>query len=126
MNQQEHIFFGIIAFLIYIGIFYFIIKNAIVGFFFSIVCVIFAIVCVIIGSILPDKLEPADNWMHRRICHSIRALNFFVKIFVVTAIISLISIVLFRNFLVFYVSCLVLGYTVHLLADSTTQVGLPD
>ena len=119
MNKGEHMFIGIIAFLIYVAIFSLIIKNATVGFFFG-------IVCVIIGSILPDILEPADNWMHRGICHSKRALKFSVKIFVVTAIITLISVVLFRDFLVFYLSCLVLGYLVHLLADSTTEVGLPD
>jgi hypothetical protein len=119
MNKGEHIFIGIIAFLIYIGIFSLLMKNVTVGFFLG-------IVCVIIGSILPDILEPADNWMHRGICHSKRTLKFSAKLFGVTAIITLISIVLFRDFLIFYLSCFVLGYLVHLLADSTTEVGLPD
>jgi membrane-bound metal-dependent hydrolase YbcI (DUF457 family) len=118
MNREEHILFGIIAFIIYMLIFYSIIKDSTVIFFSGIACVI--------GSILPDILEPANNWMHRGICHSIRALKFSVEIFAITVCISVILIILFREFSVFYVSCLALGYLVHLLADSTTEVGLPD
>jgi len=119
MNKKVHICIGIIAFLIYTGFFYFIIKI-------PTDIKLYGLGCVIIGSIIPDILEPAYNWMHRGMCHSKRALKFSVMIFVITAFISLISIV-FRDFLVFYViSCLFLGYLVHLLADSTTEVGLPD
>jgi len=119
MNKEQHLFIGIIAFVIYTWIFYFIIKI-------STDVIFFGFVCVIIGSIIPDILEPPRNWMHRGIGHSKRALKFSAKIFVITALISLISII-FREFLIFYIiSCLFLGYLVHLLADSTTEVGLPD
>jgi membrane-bound metal-dependent hydrolase YbcI (DUF457 family) len=123
MNKIQHIIIGIIAFLIYTFFFNSIIKILTDVEFYGFGC---GFGCVIIGSILPDILEPAYNWKHRGIYHSKRALKFSLTIFVITALISLISI-FFRDFLVFYViSCLFLGYLVHLVADSTTYVGLPD
>lgn len=119
MNKKVHICIGIIAFFIYTWVFYSIIKI-------PTDVKLYGLGSVIIGSVIPDILEPANNWMHRGMCHSKRALKFSVTIFVITAFTSLISIV-FRDFFVFYViSCLFLGYLVHLLADSTTEVGLPD
>lgn len=113
MNKEKHIFIGIIAFLIYTGFFYSIIKIPTDLIFYG-------FGCVIIGSIIPDIFEPAYNWMHRGMCHSKRALKFSVTIFVITALISLIS------FVFYVISCLFLGYLAHLLADSTTEVGLPE
>ena len=71
------------------------------------------------GSVVPDQIEPADHWTHRSTFHSIRALNFTTYLFAITAFIGL----FFSPF--FYLACFFLGYMFHLLADSTTKVGLP-
>jgi membrane-bound metal-dependent hydrolase YbcI (DUF457 family) len=118
MNKPEHIAIGIIAFLIFTGL-YSVIKIPVnwIGYGF---------IGVIIGSILPDILEPAKSWMHRGVGHSKRTLKMLGMIFAVNAILALFS--FFINiFSIFYViSCCLLGYIVHLLADATTNVGLPD
>ena len=72
-----------------------------------------------LGSVFPDRIEPPLHWTHRSTFHSKRALAYSWKLFVIMAIIAL----LFSPF--FYISCFFLGYTLHLLADSTTKMGLP-
>lgn len=113
MNRQEHLAIGTIAFLAYTYLLYLVIKT-------STGAIGYAFIAAILGSILPDILEAPTSWMHRSICHSKRALKLTGKIFLITALIGLF-------FSIFYVtSSFFLGYTFHLLADSTTEVGLPD
>ncbi len=96
--------------------------------------VLYALLAVVLGSILPDILEPPTSWMHRGVYHSKRALKSIEKIFVVTVFIGIlvpafvgIFVYVVYIFSIFYViSNFFLGYTLHLLADSTTKVGLPD
>ncbi len=113
MNRQEHVAIGIIAFLVYTYLTYLVIKisNGAIG---------YAFIAVLLGSIIPDILEPPTSWMHRGICHSKRALKTCGKILALTALVGL----FFSTFYV--ISSFFLGYTFHLLADSTTEVGLPD
>lgn len=73
----------------------------------------------VIGSSLPDILEPAKNRAHRRTFHSKKTLRTAGLLFALTAVIGLLSPVSFS------VSCFFLGYLSHLLADSTTRAGLP-
>ncbi len=113
MNRQEHLAIGTIAFLVYTYLLYLVIKT-------STGAIGYAFIAVILGSIIPDILEAPTSWMHRGICHSKRALNLSGKILVLTAFIGL----FFSTFYV--ISSFFLGYTFHLLADATTEVGLPD
>jgi len=72
-----------------------------------------------LGATIPDVIEPARHWSHRRFFHSRKMLGWAVWIFALTAIIGL-----FLP-LIYYISCFFLGYVSHLLADSTTKAGLP-
>ncbi len=113
MNRQQHLIIGAIAFIAYTLLLYLISKIPADA-------LIYAFMAVVLGSILPDILEAPTSWMHRGLCHSKRALKFLGEILVVTALIGLL-------FSIFYiVSSFFLGYVFHLLADATTEVGLPD
>ena len=119
MNRKQHLTIGTIAFIVYTYFIFLIIKI-------SGDTIIYAFIAVVLGSIIPDILEPPTNWMHRGLGHSKRALRFTGKIFAVTALIGLLSYIAVI-FSVFYViSNLFLGYAFHLLADATTEIGLPD
>lgn len=79
--------------------------------------IIVSVYFAIIGSILPDILEPSENGKKY---HSKRTLKLTGKILAIIAIISLILITI--NIIVGFF----IGYVSHLLADSTTEAGLPD
>jgi len=119
MKKGAHLFIGIIAFLAYAYLFSFIVRiptdGLILGFF-----------GVLIGSVIPDYLEPPTNWMHRGIGHSIRALKFVTTIFAITTVCGIISFLVSTFSMFFLIACFFLGYLMHLLADATTEVGLPD
>ncbi|MFA5267546.1 MAG: hypothetical protein WC379_06205 [Methanoregula sp.] len=121
MNREEHIFIGIVIFFVY-NFFNNTIINAVlnptIGFSIGTSWLIGVIIAVI-GSVIPDILEPATHWTHRSTFHSRITLGFTGKIFAATAIIGLFTPIFF------YISCFFLGYEFHLLADSTTTVGLP-
>lgn len=71
-------------------------------------------------SILPDILEPATDYRHRKFFHSKRVLKFLsVYVLGITFILALI----FNVF--FYVFFGIIGYILHLLLDATTPMGLP-
>jgi membrane-bound metal-dependent hydrolase YbcI (DUF457 family) len=80
----------------------------------------YAFIAAVIGSIIPDILEAPTNWMHRGLGHSKRALKLTGKIMVFTSLIGI-----FISFF-YIISSFFLGYVFHLLADATTEVGLPD
>jgi membrane-bound metal-dependent hydrolase YbcI (DUF457 family) len=119
MNKQEHVFIGIIIFAIYTWFLYSLVKI-------SSNTIIYAAIGAILGSIIPDVIEPASNWMHRGIGHSKRALKLTGKIFVITGLLGVLSYFhsIFFNF--YIIASFFLGYVAHLLADATTPVGLPD
>jgi len=122
MNRGAHLIIGIVIFFIYnfvnTSIINFVINpifgNSAVGLW------LVGAFAAAIGSVIPDLLEPAKHWTHRGTFHSKKALNLTIWIFAITAIFSL-----FLS-LFFYLSSFFLGYMLHLLADSTTKVGLPD
>ena len=119
MKKGEHLFIGVIAFLVYTYFLSLIVRIPSDG-------SIFGLFSCLIGSVIPDFLEPPTNWMHRGIGHSKRALKFVTIIFAITTICGLI-VFLISTFSIFYlISCFLLGYAIHLLADATTEVGLPD
>jgi membrane-bound metal-dependent hydrolase YbcI (DUF457 family) len=55
-----------------------------------------------------------------------RALKFTAELFGITALIGLITVIIPIFFISYVISNFFLGYIAHLLADSTTPVGLPD
>jgi membrane-bound metal-dependent hydrolase YbcI (DUF457 family) len=81
---------------------------------------LYGVILAVIGSGIPDILEPAYHWNHRDKFHSKKTLRVSVAVFSITAIIGL----FFP--LSYYISCFFLGYMFHLLADSLTKVGLPE
>ena len=118
MNSRGHIGIGIIAFFVYayfIGNIVSTINNQ----------WIWGVIAVVAGSLVPDILEPATSYRHRRLFHSVRALFVVSILFAASALVAL-GIAFFSDFSAFYiVSCFFLGYMFHLLADSVTPMGLP-
>jgi membrane-bound metal-dependent hydrolase YbcI (DUF457 family) len=119
MNREEHVVIGIVFFAVYTYFIFSLIKL-------STNTIVFGAIAVVLGSIIPDVLEPATNWMHRGLGHSKRALKFTAELFGITALIGLITVIIPIFFISYVISSFFLGYVAHLLADSTTPVGLPD
>jgi membrane-bound metal-dependent hydrolase YbcI (DUF457 family) len=118
MNRRGHLIIGGIAFLFYQT--FINSLNTTVHYPW-----IFGIFVAVIGSILPDKLEPAYTRYHRGICHSHGALSLMTIFFIVSALVVLFSPAFPNLILVYLASCFFLGYLFHLLADSVTPAGLP-
>ncbi len=118
MNRQAHFVIGVVLFLAYVHV---------IGSFHgtSTELFVFGIIAVATGSLFPDILEPPTSAQHRGIFHSRRALKSVAVIFVLTAIPALLYPGMPHFLLVFSASCFFLGYSAHLLADSTTRAGLP-
>ncbi|MDD4253535.1 MAG: hypothetical protein PHT74_10390 [Methanoculleus horonobensis] len=119
MNRQEHVTIGLFAFIAYSFPLYLITDKIPNGF-------IFGLFAVAIGSIIPDILEPATSWKHRGKYHSKRALKYILTISTIAAILGYISIIFATSPILYIASGLFLGYSLHLLADSITPMGLPD
>ncbi|MFZ0004591.1 MAG: metal-dependent hydrolase [Methanoregula sp.] len=119
MRREFHLIIGILVFFVYAYLLHGI-QSITIGYFVLGFC------AVIIGSILPDILEPATNSKHRGIFHSWGALKCIVCIFGISALTDLVlALPESTKVMVFPVSCCALGYSFHLLADSTTRRGLP-
>ena len=118
MRRQTHLAIGAIAFLAYTCLLYLLLEipanTMLMGFFAA-----------LLGSVVPDVLEPARTWTHRGLGHSRRALKFSAEIFAISALVGLFSFFITDLALSYVVSGFFLGYGVHLLADATTPAGLP-
>jgi len=120
MNRGLHLAIGLIIFFLYTYVITTIHKS-------NNMPLLFGFIAIILGSIIPDILEPPTGRMHRRICHSKRALKFTLVSFTLTAFIGLYSSISPDYFSQFYIaSNFFLGYTFHLFADSLTKAGLPN
>ncbi len=86
---------------------------------------LFGIVLAALGSVFPDVLEPAYTSNHRGIFHSRGILRLVSVVFIVTALLTAGMYPLGDLSLAYFVSCFLLGYVFHLLADATTPRGLP-
>ena len=80
---------------------------------------------VVAGSAFPDLIEPATNSRHRGLFHSRRILRLTSLLFFATAFLSILRTPVLFSVGAFPVSCFLLGYASHLLADSLTRAGLP-
>jgi hypothetical protein len=122
MNRGEHIFIGIVIFFVYNFLNNSII-NGILQPIFSISVTgnwLIGVILAVMGSVVPDFIEPASHWTHRGVFHSKKMLQYSTLFFLITGMIGLFSVIFY------YFSCLALGYMFHLIADSTTKMGLPD
>jgi membrane-bound metal-dependent hydrolase YbcI (DUF457 family) len=119
MNRRVHLVIGLVLFFLY---FYFIIIFSVS----ASMSLLYGIFANMIGSVFPDILEPPSGRMHRRICHSKRALKFSFLAFSLTAFLCLYPLSA-PGYSVpsFIASGFFLGYFFHLLADSLTRAGLP-
>jgi len=117
MRRTTHLLIGGLAFLAYTFMQDLLldipVRTVLMGFIIS-----------LLGSIMPDVLEPARHWNHRGICHSRRAMKFAAMGFVLTAGPGLLQAFYPALSLSFVLSSFFLGYALHLLADSTTPAGI--
>lgn len=74
----------------------------------------------LIGSILPDMIEPAYHYTHRKYFHS----KSFLKILYII-LLPLLIISIFLP-IILYLLFLIIGYILHLWLDATTKMGLPN
>jgi membrane-bound metal-dependent hydrolase YbcI (DUF457 family) len=118
MRRQTHLLIGALAFIAYTYPLYLILKvpmnTMLMGFF-----------AVLLGSVMPDVLEPPRDWTHRGRGHSLRAMKFTGWLFVFTAVVGLFQVYIHDLYLFYLASGFFLGYAMHLLADSMTPAGLP-
>ena len=77
------------------------------------------IFALMLGSVVPDLLEPAYNSFHRDFFHSKRLLKLLL--------ISIIPLLILSKFIfeTSYVLVFILAYILHLFLDSFTRRGLP-
>ena len=74
-----------------------------------------------IGSLAPDYVEPAYNFRHRSFFHSWKLL----KIISISAVIVAVLWLIFKSPVLLYIGSFLLGYIIHLLLDSMTEMSLP-
>lgn len=79
----------------------------------------------VVGSVLPDRIESGGGRFHRGWFHSWGMVSFITLIYIVTAVIVFFSPPFSTLIYVYLISCCLLGYVFHLLADSLTRMGLP-
>jgi len=110
MNKEQHFTVAIVLLIaIYFGLNW---LNLLNYFFYAGV--------LIIGSVLPDIIEPAKHYTHRNYFHSKRFLKILYYSLIPTLLIGI-----FFNWIL-YIFFLVVGYISHLWLDSTTKMGLPN
>ena len=96
------------------------VPICIIFYYFSLDDYVYFIIPMFFTNMLPDILEPATNYLHRKKFHSKRAL----KILSTYCLISFFILGLMFNFF-FYFFFGVIGYISHLLGDWITPMGLP-
>lgn len=112
MNRKEHLVIWTFALVGYAYLVNLFMKVSLVVWAFT-----FALG--LIGTLMPDSLEPATGMGHRGSFHSTLTLKWVGLIFLVTFLMG------FLFHWSYAVSGFFLGYFIHLLADSTTPAGLP-
>lgn len=116
---KTHIIGGVVS-----GIIALYFLKDINGFTSDIYWTLLALIFSILGSILPDKIEPAKNSHHRSLFHS--------KISLVIAGYITYHILFIGNFNIagepvigYFTGFVCIGYISHLILDATTPAGLP-
>lgn len=70
---------------------------------------------------LPDFIEPAINWNHRRYFHSKRFFKFLTACLFISLLYSS-----FKEPKYFFLFFSILGYQLHMIADAVTWKGMPN
>ncbi len=112
VNRDEHIIIGF-----FIGILAGVLGSTFSENFDFILYSLF-VGLTVLGSLIPDLIEPPHKKNHRQFFHSIILLGF------------LIILLIWLNFgnqsmLTYLSSSFIIGYLSHLLLDATSQIGLP-
>ena len=111
MNTKEHFGFAVIVGIVI----YFILMKLNLSNLFNYTLPMY------ITTVVPDIIEPATDYKHRRFFHSKMVLKFLLKY---TLVITLIFALIFHWF--FYILFGIVGYILHLLLDLITPMGLPN
>lgn len=117
-RQRSHIKVGVLVFLIMM----YDVNSK--GIDVNIIFIPIILLLTIIGSILPDVIEPPRNKFHRKFFHSVLLLVIILVFLIMTYKELIISGNFDNPILVcyFFIGC---GYASHLLMDAITRRGLP-
>lgn len=119
MRREEHLLIGVVLFGVF-SIPVLILTPITLGMAF------WAFIIAALGSIIPDIIEPAYHWQHRSYFHGTAILRLCVIIFIITGLITFLTIINGLFYYSYLISGFFLGYASHLLADSTTKMGIPE
>lgn len=130
MRRDSHVFIGLV------GTFFIAFLLAALQSFSLDIFIIFGLgieviiaiaIASIIGSMLPDVIEPSLHWTHRKEFHSNNARHIMgvLSLFLFVAMFLQVIFGLGVNYS-FAIFAFVFSYFLHLVADSTTKMGLPD
>ncbi|WP_292486248.1 metal-dependent hydrolase [Methanohalobium sp.] len=96
------------------------IHNITISPLLSMIAILFSVM----GSTLPDKIEPAKNSKHRKFFHS--KVILFTTSYLLYEIFNTGNVAYFNeNILTLYTGFILAGYLSHLILDATTPSGLP-
>lgn len=119
MRKQEHLLIGVVLFGLY-SIPILIFTPITIGYAF------WGFLIAAFGSAIPDVIEPAYDYTHRGYFHGTALLTISAICFVITGLIGFLTIINGLFYYSYLISGFFLGYASHLLADSTTKMGLPE
>jgi len=118
MRRGTHLVIGALAFLAYSYPLYLLLiipaDTLLMGLFAT-----------LLGSVMPDVIDPPVHRAHRSIGHHRSALRIMAGLFAVTAVLGLFQMYVPDLSLACLASGFFLGYALHLLADATTPAGIP-
>ena len=113
MNRKQHIIIGTVSFVAFV---YLLLQVR----QFEDILLLVSYAALLVGSVMPDIVDPPTSFKHRGYGHSKRLLWNMTLLFLASTVLSLII------QYVLVAPSFSLGYIFHLLADSTTKVGLMD
>ncbi len=118
MRKQEHVLIGVVFFGLF-SIPILILTPITIGYAF------WGFLIAAFGSVMPDVIEPAYDYTHRGYFHGTGLLKLSAIGFTITGLIGFLTAINSLFYYSYLLSGFFLGYASHLLADSTTKMGLP-
>lgn len=119
MKREEHLLIGCGLFCLF-SIPVLILTPITIGMAF------WALLAAAFGSVIPDIIEPAYHWQHRSFFHGTTILQLCTTLFIITGLITFLAIINGAFYYSYLISGFFLGYASHLIADSTTKMGIPE
>jgi membrane-bound metal-dependent hydrolase YbcI (DUF457 family) len=118
MRKQTHLIIGAMGFFAYTYPLHLLLEVQanimLMGFFAA-----------LLGSVMPDVIDPPVHRAHRGIGHHRWAMRFAGWVFALSAVTGLFQVFDPSLALSYIISGFFLGYALHLLADSVTPAGIP-